>query len=361
MLKSPFAVSALNALIALAVGLAGGALFNFLHSPLPWTLGSLFATAAVTLAGGKWFLPKIAWDMARPFVGVLAGSAFTLPVLMSILGWLDVIGVLLCYSVVVTFLGWLFFTKICKYDDVTAFFSSAPGGLGELTLLGGSLGGSVRTLVLIHAVRIILVVFAVPFIVQLLLLPGIDLSGASSHSAAAPSLLDWALMLGCAVIGFFIGRPYTSLGGVMVVPMILSAGVHIAGLTEVTPPFWIVALGQVVIGSISGSRFKGTTWRELRTTAVYAFVWAVFLLAAAIGAAWLCTLFADENFLALLLAFAPGGIVEITIVAYAIGVHVAFVVTCQLMRVIMVLMLTPGLFRMLRKTLPFPDDDPKVE
>jgi membrane AbrB-like protein len=361
MSKSPVFVSAFNALIALAVGLAGGALFYVLHSPLPWTLGSLFASAVMTLLGGKWFLPPIAWNLARPFVGVLAGSAFTLPVVMSIMGWVDVMAVLFFFSLIVTLLGWLFFTKVCKYDDVTAFFSSAPGGLGELTLLGGSLGGSVRTLVLIHAVRIIIVVFSVPFLVQFFLAPGGDLSGAPSHAVAAPSLLDWALMAGCAVVGFFIGRPFTSLGGVMVVPMILSAGVHIAGLTAVAPPYWIVALGQVVIGSISGSRFKGTTWRELRTTAVHAFVWAVFLLIAAVAAAWLCTLFADEPFLALLLAFAPGGIVEITIVAYAIGVHVAFVVTCQLMRVILVLIVTPGLFRLVRKRLPLPDDDPKVQ
>jgi membrane AbrB-like protein len=339
-----------NTLVALAVGLAGGAVFHALHTPLPWTLGSLFATAAMALTGGQWFLPRVAWNAARPFVGVLAGSAFSLPVVMSMLGWWDVLATLLLYSVAMTFLGWAFFHKGLGYDSVTAFFASAPGGLGELTLLGGSLGGDVRRLVLIHALRIILVVFTVPFLVQVLLLPGDPLgSAAPVHAAPDAALQDWIILLACGVAGFFIGRPFRSLGGVMVVPMLLSAAVHVGGLTEVSPPGWLVAFVQVIIGSISGARFAGTTWRELRTTAAQGLAWAVVLLAAALGAAWLCSLFADEPLLALILAFAPGGIVEITIVAYAIGVHTAFVVTCQLCRVILVLLTTPTLFRLVLK------------
>jgi hypothetical protein len=45
--------------------------------------------------------------------------------------WWDTILVLIAYSVVSTLLGWLFFTRACKYDDVTAFFASAPGGIGD--------------------------------------------------------------------------------------------------------------------------------------------------------------------------------------------------------------------------------------
>lgn len=337
----------LNAAIALIVGTAGGALFYYLHTPLPWTLGSLFATAAVALAGGTRFVPRAAWSLAAPAVGVLAGSAFTLQVVLSIADWWDSLLALLIYSVVVTVLGWLFFSRICKFDDATSFFASAPGGMGELTLMGGSLGGSIRTLVLIHAVRVVMMVFVVPFVATWFFLPeGTTLRGMPS-SAGALSALDWVLLIACAAIGYLIGRPLSKFGGIMLVPMLLSAAAHIAGITHATPPSWLVTSVQIVIGCIAGSRFAGTSWAELRSTALYAFVWSVFLLAAAVFAAWICSLVTDEPLLALILAFTPGGIVEITVIAYTLGMHVAFIVTLQICRVILVLCLTPTLFGLL--------------
>lgn len=352
MTRSDFGRSALNTAVALAIGGTGGTLFFLLHSPLPWTLGSLFATAMVTGIGGKWFLPRFAWAFARPFVGVLAGSAFTLPVIMSMPAWWDSILALVVYSGVITLLGWLLFTRVCKYDDVTAFFASAPGGLGELSLLGSTLGGKVRTIVLIHAVRIVVVVFTVPFLVQWLIWPTVLPSGgsAATHASAGLELSDWLVMAACGVAGYFIGRPFRSFGGVMLAPMALSAAVHIGGLTAVSPPYWLVAAVQVVIGAISGARFAGTTWNELRTTAFFAFGWAVIILATALLAAWICTFFSDVPLVALVLAFSPGGIVEVTVMAYAIGLHVAFIVTCQICRTTLVLLITPALFRLARIT-----------
>lgn len=354
MAKTQFMDAMRNTLVALLIGAAGGTLFYMLHTPLPWTLGSLFATAAAALAGGRWFLPRLAWNFARPFVGVLAGSAFSLPVVMSILGWWDVLLALLIYSIIVTSVGWYYFTRICGFDDVNAFFASAPGGLGELTLLGSTLGGSVRILILVHAIRIAVVVFTVPFIVQFMLLPPGALNGAAAAAAhqgtaSVAGALDWAILTACGIAGFFIGQPIRTLGGVMLVPMLLSAAVHVAGLTSVSPPYWLVALMQILIGSISGSRFAGTNLREIRTTAVQALGWILVLLVTTFIAAWLCTLFTDFPYAALVLAFSPGGIVEITVMAYAIGFHVAFIVTCQISRATLVLLVTPTLFRLAKR------------
>ena len=305
------------------------------------------ATAIVALTGRTWFLPAIAWSLARPCVGVLAGSAFTLPVLYALLGWWDVLLALITYSLAVTLLGSLYFRRAAKFDPVTAFFCSAPGGIGELSLLGSTLGGNLRTLVLVHSVRVVTVVFLVPFAVCWLPAAQGTVSIAPPHTAQAAQALDWAVMIACAKVGYFIGRPFRSLGGVMLVPMVFSAGVHIAGLTAMTPPPWLMATVQIVIGSIAGSRFAGLAWAEFRSTVVVAVIWSLVLLALAFVGALLCRNFADATLTELILAFSPGGIVEITIVAYAMSVNVAFVVTCQLCRVTMTLMLTPALFRLL--------------
>ncbi|MCJ8143937.1 AbrB family transcriptional regulator [Ancylobacter sp. A5.8] len=331
---------------ALLIGAVGGYVFVLLHAPLPWTLGALTATALVSLAGRRWFLPPFAWNLARPCIGVLAGSSFTLPILLSLAGWWDVILILVVYSLAMTLLGSAFFRRVAGYDPATSFFASAPAGLGELSLLGSSLGGNLRTLVLVHSVRIVLVVFTVPFAIRWMMAGGAAPPPAPAHVEGAGGLIDWALLIGCGVIGFFLGRPYRTFGGVMLVPMVLSAIVHIAGFTTLSPPAWLVTLVQITIGSIAGSRFAGLKLAEFRSTIMYALVWAVTLVVTAFLAAMACLGLTEHTLAELALGFAPGGIVEMTIVAYAMSVEVAFVVTCQLSRITLVLMLAPVLFRL---------------
>ena len=52
--------------------------------------------------------------------------------------------------------------------------------------------------------------------------------------------------------------------------------------------------------------------------------------------------------LALMLAFAPGGMAEITIITYSIGIEVAFVVMCHVFRAISVLLFAPIAFQLLQ-------------
>lgn len=335
----------LDASVALLIGAAGGACFQAIGAPLPWTLGSLAAVALVAVAGGPWLMPAPVREIARPVVGILAGSAFSPAVVASIAAWWGAIVYVAAYSVLVSALGWLFFRKLCRLDPVTAYFASTPGGLGEMTLLGGALGGSMRTLVTIHAVRIVAVVFSVPFFLQLIL--GSDLQGASlpGHGAQDAALLDWLLLIGCGVAGYGAARLLRLRGGAMIMAMLFSAGVHGTGLTQLLPPNWLVALVQVVIGAVAGARFAGIRWLELRNTVAQAAIWAGVLLATTIGAAALgATLFA-RPFAALVLALAPGGMAEMTIISYALAIETAFVVTAQVCRIFLVITIAPIVFR----------------
>jgi membrane AbrB-like protein len=340
---------AIRALLAFGSGCIGGAIFKGLGFPLPWTLGSLTAAAAIAVVGLDWKLPSAARNAARPIIGVMAGSAFTVEVARSMAHWWQAILPLVAFLVLITLAGRVFFTRFCGFDRTTAFFASTPGGLSELTLLGAQYGGNIRQLVLIHSTRIITVVFLVPLAVRLLF----DLEGGGRtgpvHASEVLSAVDWLVLLGCAALGYVIGRPLKVIGGVMVVPLILSAFVHGTGLTHLPPPSWLVALVQVVIGCIAGSRFAGVQWHEVRTSVVQGLAWTSIMLLAALAAAALCSTFVDASVPALLLAFAPGGIAEMTIVAFAMGIEVAFVVCCHVFRSIFLVAFAPTLYRGLHK------------
>lgn len=331
-----------DALAILALGLLGGWLFRLLHVPLAWTLGAIVAAAAVALAGAPWRMPAPVRNVVRPVVGVLAGSALDPDTVSSLLDLWRPLLFVLAFVLASSACGWLFFRRIARLDPVTGFFAATPGGLSEMTLLGDQLGGDMRSLVIVHATRVLVVVFTLPLVLQWL--AGADLSGAAAAAAAeagrsAPR--DWLILLACGAAGYGLGRIRGFPGGAMVGAMLCSGVAHGAGWTELAPPGWMLVLVQVVVGTIAGGRFQGVTWIELRSTALWAALWACILVGLAMAAAGLGAALLGLPYAQMLLALAPGGMTETIVITYALGVDAFFVILCQVVRTMLVSVCTP--------------------
>lgn len=340
----------LTSSVALAIAACGGVIFFWLHAPLPWTLGSLAASGLVAASGGRWLLPIQGRIVVRPVIGVVAGSAFTAELVAAIVHWWSAILIVMIYAVMILFIGFAFLRKRAGFDPTTAFFASAPGGLGELSLIGGSLGADMRRLVVVHSTRIVFVVFAIPFALQILLGQPIGRTIPTAAGAAHLSSLDWIVLAGCAFVGYAISRVVTFPGGPMIFPLILSMVVHLFGITDAVPPAWLVAIAQVVLGAVVGARFAGIRWDEARSFTFIAIVWAFVTVSTSALFAAIGTWILGFPFETMVLALAPAGLVEMTLITYTIGGDVAFVVTCQLCRVLFVLLMTPVFFRLLGVT-----------
>jgi uncharacterized protein len=337
--------AAFKSAVALLIGACGGAIFAFFGLPLPWTLGAMAASGLSAVFWNRWPMPGVMRDLARPVVGVLAGSAFTPAIWGMLVYWWPAVGFVLLFAVATTALGYLVFTRVARLDPTTAFFASAPGGLGELALLGGSLGGSARTIALIHSVRIVSVVFGIPVFLSLLTQQDLTAAAPVAAHQGAMHLVDWLLLAAAGAAGYEAGRRGWLPGGELVGAMLFSALVHGAGLTESAPPQWLVIFAQVLIGSVTGSRFAGITAEELRGTVLLSLLWAGFLLLMTGSVAALAAAALAVDFPPLLLALAPGGTAEMIIVTYALGGEVAFVSVCQISRIFLILSLVPILHR----------------
>lgn len=326
---------------AFVVALVGGAVFNALGAPLPWTLGPIAFCSVFAIAGSRWLMNSSVMIVARPTVGVMVGSAFTPAIVAGLATWWLEILFVLAFSATIAMVGYAFFRFVFRFDRVTAFMGALPAGLAELTVIGGSLGGDMRTLVLIHAIRIVTVVFTVPMALTFGL--GLDISGVRAVEAnVASTLVDWAVLIGCGLAGAALSMVLRVPGGIMITALMVSAIVHGLGLSDASLPFWAVALAQVFIGSVLGARFAKIAFREARLALIAAISWVVVLMAMTFAAAWLSmTLFGTPAPVALL-ALAPGGIAEMAIVTYALGVDVAFIVTCQVARMFFLLTLSPA-------------------
>ena len=77
-----------------------------------------------------------------------------------------------------------------------------------------------------------------------------------------------------------------------------------------------------------------------------AIVWAFLLVASTLAAAALAASLLEPPLASLTLAFSPGGMAEMTVIAFAIGSDVAFVVTCQACRILAIFLAVPFAFRL---------------
>lgn len=325
----------------------GGALFYYIHSPLPWTLGPIVFCALPAIIGGRWLMPDGVMLVARPTVGVMAGSGFTPVVIASIGAWWSEVLVVAVFGAAVAIAGFLVFRFVFRFDRVTSFFAALPAGLAELTVLAGSFGGNTKTLMLVHSIRIVAVIFTVPLILQFVLGHAVGRVPVAAGPVAA-SIEEWSVLAACALGGLVLGRYFKLPGGIMVGAMIISAVVHGAGLSTANFPAWFIALAQIVIGAVCGSRFAGIDWRQAWITVIAALTWVAILLVMTVAAAYLTTLYAARPFSTGLLALAPGGMSEMAVITFALGVDVAFIVTCQVLRTFLMLTTAPFVARLIK-------------
>ncbi len=335
----------------LGIGIVGGALFAWAGAPLAWMLGALISVTAASLAGARVAIPSPLRTVMVAVLGVMLGSAFTPEIAGHIPAWSGAVLVLLGFLVVTMALAVAFFRFGVGMDRATAYFSGAPGGITEMALAGESHGADSRVITLMHATRILVIVAVIPFYFRVV--GGIDVPTLPPDAASLldTPVFDGVLMAGCAVLGYPLARLLRLPAAALIGPMLLSAGVHMAGWTAASPPFELLAAAQVVVGAALGARFAGVTLRR---------VWPYLLIGAAsavimMAVSWLAAILFAERVgvdpMGLLLALVPGGLVEMGLIALSLGIDTAMVSTLHVLRIALIMLAAPLAFILLDRHL----------
>ena len=335
----------------LAIASCGGALFAYMQAPLAWMLGAMVATTVFTVAGRQTAIPPNLRLAMITILGVLLGAAFTPELTSQIPGWAVFVVLLVIFVVATNALSFLFFWKWGGLDTTTAYFASTPGGISEMAIVGEEYGGDVRIITLVHAVRILLVVSTIPFYFRMVLgydVPSLPPTGASLLNIGG---LEGFTLLSCAVLGFLIFRPLPLPATALLGPMVLSAMVHLMGISSSTPPNELIAMAQVVVGTAIGCRFSGMSWGFLQKAAFLSVTSGILMIVAAVIAAFLLAHLVSLDQQGILLSFVPGGLTEMSLIALSTGVDTAFVSTMHVLRIMMVIIFAPIMFGMVNKYL----------
>ncbi len=333
--------------LTVAAGTGGGALAAVLSLPAGWLVGSMIVCAALVIGGVPLFMPDWLRQIVFVLLGLSMGSAFTPETLETMFKWpASLVG--LAVAVVGVMVGCvLYLHRFADWSKPTAFFASVPGAMSYVLALALRSSADTRLVVVAQMLRLMVLMALLPIVVRATMpfeLPA---------PAPASSPVGLAAGLGIEIAaGFALGFLFEWLkvpAGLMVGGMIAGAIIHLSGTVGGMMPQEILIPCQVLLGAFIGLRFSGTDVRLLLGAAVPSLVSFVIAIAIAAGVAAVVAWGLDLPLGQVLVAFAPGGLEAMTIMAFVLGLDPAYVGVHQLARFLGISLILPFFARLYLK------------
>lgn len=358
-----FRASPARIVFTLLLAWAGAGLCLLLHTPLPWVIGPLLATALASMVGG----PTASWNPLRDsgqwVIGCALGLYFTPQVVALIAGlwWAVVLNIVWALLLGLAFGEWLYRVHsgpgagqrqhpgawrarfhVAGLSRITTYFSGPIGAASEMTLMAERHGARTELVASAHSLRVVLVTLIIPFGFQWAGLHGLDASLPAARVVEWPGLGLLALLtgLGCWTM-LKLERTNPWFIGALGVSLVLTA----CGVTLSALPGALTNAAQLVIGISLGVRFT-------RSFVHLAPRWLASVALATIGMivlcaafAWLLAVMAGRPWATLLLGTSPGGIAEMAITAQVLQLGVPLVTAFHVTRLAAVLLLAEPMYR----------------
>ena len=326
--------------LGLGIGTAGGFGAQALGLPLAWMLGPLFLCMAAALARLPLEVPMWMRTNFMFLIGLFLGESFRGLDAEQILHWPVSIAGAVLYMPAATAAAFLYYRRIMRETPMTALCSSIPGGLIAVVMISGALGADERNVALAQSLRIAFVVCLAPVVAFGLL--GYPAPPETMFAGEALiGLPDLALVVAVSLALILVlqrtGIPILT----MVCPLIASGALRMAGLVEGVLPHVLVEIALLVMGASIGARFAGVGVGRLLRFGLLTFGGTAILLAVAGGFAAAVAALTGIELTVLLLAYAPGGVAEMSLIALAIHADAGFVAVHHLVRIICVMASVP--------------------
>ena len=326
-----------------------GVLFLELDFPAPFLMGSLLG---VWFTGGSIPLLRPHLGVARWFhipvvlgLGVFIGSYFKGDLIGRTITYAPTVIAMVIVTIIVTATSFFFLTSIRKYDRLTAILCAIPGGQAEAVVMARDMVEKDYIVALFHLTRVAFVFITTP-----LLLAAIEgqeaVAGSNQLLKSIPGVFDlnfeqgifFVLMaVGGLMLAMLIRLPMPHLLG----PVLLSAGCHATGLVDVPQIFEFLMLAQLVIGCGVGARLAQVEFAELLIYMKDAAINTSIIIALYFGAAVVIAILLGVTILEVWLAFVPGGLYEVTLMAVIFGFDIAFIAFHHTIRIIIIFITMP--------------------
>lgn len=342
----------------LVTAAAGGAALGLIGVPAGWLSGSILAVAGSSLAGRPLLIPTQLMRAIFVLIGTSLGAVVTPETLHGMATYPLSIAVLIVAMAVVSVCGAGYLRLVHQWDNVDAYLAAAPGGMSQVLALGAELGGDLRAIAIVQSIRVVVIAVGLP--------AGLSLLGLAGHApprvtgALSLQVLDeLAILVVASTIVAIIAYRVRFPGGLLFGAMLTSAILHGSGLIHAVMPWWVANTAMIAMGAITGSRFANTSPRVLLNFVAAAF--GSFAVAVAIAAIFAAGLISVLSLRAaeVMIAFAPGSVDAMMLLALALNLDPVYVGAHHLTRIFFVSLTMPLMARRSARALKIPAEPVK--
>lgn len=342
----------------LAIAAAGGSALGLVGVPAGWLSGSILAVAGASLAGRPMLIPTLLMRAIFVLIGISLGAVVTPETLHGMTTYPLSIAVLLLAMTIISVCGAGYLQLVHSWGKVDAYLAAAPGGMSQVLALGAELGGDLRAIAIVQSIRVVVIAVGLPAGLSLLGLVGhapVRASGALSVAVLDELAILVVLSSVIAIIAYRIRFP----GGLLFGAMLTSAVLHGSGLIHAVMPWWVANTAMVAMGAVTGSRFANTPLRMLLHFVAAAF--GSFAVAVAIAAVFAAGLISVLSLRAaeVMIAFAPGSVDAMMLLALALNLDPVYVGAHHLTRIFFVSLTMPLVARRAARALKIQSEPAK--
>ena len=334
----------------LAIAAAGGAVLGLSGVPAGWLSGSILAVAGASLIGRPMLIPTLLMRAIFVLIGISLGAVVTPETLHGMATYPLSIIVLLLAMTLISVCGAGYLQLIHNWGKVDAYLAAAPGGMSQVLALGAELGGDLRAIAIVQSIRVVVIAVGLP--------AGLSLLGLVGHapprvtaSLTVAALDELAILVAVSSVVAIIAHRFRFPGGLLFGAMLTSAVLHGSGLIHAVMPWWAANTAMVAMGAVTGSRFANTPLRMLLNFVTAAF--GSFAVAVAIAAIFAAGLISVLSLRAaeVMIAFAPGSVDAMMLLALALNLDPVYVGAHHLTRIFFVSLTMPFVARRTARSL----------
>ena len=214
-----------------------------------------------------------------------------------------------------------------------------PGGVQDMIVFAEEAGANVRSVSLIHATRILVIIVLLPIILsstwEVILTdpPGIPLQEFE--------VFQLILLFISAILGWWIAKNLGLFGASILGPLILAAVFSLSGLLNNRPPAEIIWAAQYFIAIGIGVKYVGISAIEIRRDILAGLGFSLLLVCLTTFVLVIVLMLNLAEPVEAILSLAPGGQGELLILAIIVGADLTFVVAHHLLRIFFVILGAP--------------------
>ena len=307
----------------------GGVAVYLLNMPAGWIAGGLLVVAVASLAGLNTAVPARLHAPVFLVLGIYAGTGVTQETLNQMQIWpasFAVLGISVA-GVVAGSYWWLHVRHGWHRND--ALLASMPGALSMVIAAAEGLKADLRKVAIAQTLRILVLVESIPLLAFFIGYPA-GTSALAERRVAGP--LDLAIFLAAGAAAALVLQRLRLPGAWVLGGMASTAALLLTGAVEARLPAFLAVPVIIALAAITGSRFRPDDLALLPRLAVAALgAFAIAIAVSAAGAVTVTLLF-GVDIIQTLLAFAPGALEALTILALQMNIDPAYVVAHHVVR-----------------------------